>query len=542
MTLSLRVWGWVKYSGQSRDALVEHVRANPTPWLIGLLWFVLTYLSTIWVWGVDPKTFASPDEALNRHAAALLATQDKPFLYLPFRDPEDLAHPRQWVSTGEYAIPSYPPVAIYAYAALLRLRGLGWVSALPALAAAAFASGVALLLPRGRQWLALPTPLLAFPAFYWLPRPWMNLSVLLICVCWSVFFWASWRQSQRLWQLMVAIGLVGAAAAVRPDYAAYLMSVALLLGLAQATRQRRAVVGAVLVSGALAVAVNLVLNWQITGHPTVAAYQISIARDEGVVSATTDSFGILRQLLAPMGIPPLDRAMRYLGKYWLEMGGIFILPLGALWFLVSLRHQGWLSLTLHAAAIVVMLCFVLSRMDPGLHGASEPDGFAKHSMPRYWSPIYLLAAVPIPLLVARWQNRAGFTIAAAVVCLVAFVGGYEIALRGPGSFAELKVFADKASEALPKVRQRIPPNAMVYTASLDKAIWSGWRVGMIGAPGPSARSMRRAVAAGLDVWVYEESFKRRHYERLARSMAREGLVLQPVGSRGIYHVKRKRRR
>lgn len=539
MKWSERADAWEEALARAIKTWVANVRAQPVPLLVGIAWFALTFTATVWVGGgLNPKVFASPDEALNRFAAGVLSKQGHPFLALPFPDPEDLAHPRHWVTIGDHAAPSYAPVAIYAYATFLWLHGLRWVSVLPALAAGAFALGTAKLLPRGRQWLALPSPLLAFPAIYWLTRPWMNLSVLLICVCWAFYFWASWLRTQRPLYLTLAVSLVGAAAAVRPDYAAYLMMITLLLGLAQASEQWRRVVVLVLAAGSGAVAVNLLLNWLVTGHPTIAAYQIVAARDEGT-SASAGPLVLLRQLLIPMGIPTHQTALRFLAKYWVKMGPIAGLLLGQLALIPLLWKQRRHEAALHVIALCVIFGFVLSRMDPDLNGAVERVGASHHSMPRYWAPVYLLATVPPVLFLSRLKNRWLFLVGALLLSGLALRSGYQIAKKERSSFIRMRAFLDRSTAAVEPLQRQVPDGAMVYSIGYDKILWPYWRIGTIDEPEPTAASMRRAVDTGHDVWVYETGFGRTRYKILVRALAEQKLVLVRLRTRGLYHLKRK---
>jgi len=154
--------------------------------LIAAVWLVAGVCVVLWVWGLRPIVFPAQDESVIRQAATLVRKTGSPFLRLPFLDPEDIAHPRNWVTVGEYAIPAYSPLSYYAYGHLMRLRDLGFflIAALPGDSAAAFSLGVARLLPPTRRWFAIVAPLLGFPALYWLLRPWMNVSPLLSALCW----------------------------------------------------------------------------------------------------------------------------------------------------------------------------------------------------------------------------------------------------------------------------------------------------------------------------------------------------------------------
>jgi hypothetical protein len=302
--------------------------------LIAAVWFAAVLAAVLWAWGLEPVVFPAPDEALNRHAAEVIRTTGRPFLKLPFRDPEDLAHLRGWLSLGDYAVPTYPPVTFYLFALLSSLGRPGYflIAAYPALGAAAFAAGTAELLAISRRWLALLTTLLGFPEIYWMLWPWMNVSLLLACLSWSFFFWARWRRVGATRWLSAALLSVGAAAAVRPDYAAYLFLIALLFSLAASPSEWRRIGMWVIVAGVLAIAPNLILNKVITGHALLAAYQIVLDADPGQ-SAGQSSTGLLHllgTLLFPMPLPSPHTAATFLFKYWIALGPLPYLSLGEL--------------------------------------------------------------------------------------------------------------------------------------------------------------------------------------------------------------------
>lgn len=504
---------------------------------IGALWFMIVFGSITWVWELNPRALPSPDEALNRFAAQVIADTWRPFLQLPFADPEDLAHPRHWVSVGDRALPSYAPVTIYLYALFLKLHRFGFVliTALPASGIGAFAAGIAGLLPGRRKWLALVTPLLAFPALYWAMRPLMNLSLLLACIGWAFFAWSAWLTERRPQQLTAAVLCVGAAAAVRPDYAAYLMLVTLLFGLSQALEQWRRVVVLVLIAGGSAVALNLFLNWLVTGHPTVAAYQIVAARDEGP-SQSGGVLGLLRQLLIPMGIPEPRMAASFVSRYWLEMGPIAGLTLSQLLLLRHFLKKPRLPQLLFGLAIFVMVCFVLSRMDRDLNGAQEHFGQVHHSMPRYWSPVYLLATLTPVLFLGRSRRRSVFGIGSALLVALALTSGYEIYRRERYSQTTLRLYGERATRTLRSLQRRIPKGAMVYSGVYDKLLWPYWRVGTVSEPEPSATSIARAAKVGLPLFVFDPSLRGRQLRALERALHRCRLDLENAGEPGLYRV------
>jgi len=535
-TLATAASGAVRRWGRE---IKSELRSPTLTELIAGAWFLSVFAAILWVWGLNARALVSPDEALNRFAASLLSKHGRPFLALPFPDPEDLAHPRHWVTVGSNAIPSYSPVAIYCYGLLLRLRLLGLllVPALPASAAAAFAAGTAKLLPEPRKWLCAFAPMLGFPALYWLMRPWMNLSALLICVCWAFYFWASWRNSGEARHLTIAIFAVGAAAAVRPDYAAYLLVITLLFGVAASPAEWRRVTALVFAAGASAVALNLFLNWLVTGNPLLAAYQIVAARDEGT-SGPGGPLGLLRQLLVPMGVPEQQMALHYLSKYWLEMGPVAWLTLAQLTLVPVLLSKPWLSRVLYVLGIVVMVCFMLSRMDEDLNGAAQALGMVHHSMPRYWSPVFLLAALPPLLFLGQCKPGRVFVVGTAFIGALALADGYQIYRKEGSSLLVLRTFTVRWSSVVQALGEDIPSNAMVYSAMHDKVLWPYWRVGTMSEPEPTATSMRRAIDAKLPVFLFEPGLPRKRLVALERALKDKQLSVVALERRGTFRVVR----
>jgi hypothetical protein len=511
--------------------------------VIALFWFAVVFTAIVWVWSLDPQATLMPDEAVNRQAAELLRRHGSPLMPLPFTDPEDLAHPRFWVSVDQHAVPAYAPLSYYWFALWLRLGRLGLVVlvALPASAVAAFAVGVARLLPSDRRWLALPAPLVGSPGLYWLARSWMNISLLLSGVCWAVFCWASWRRSQEPRFISYAAVGIGAAAAVRPDYAAYLFVPALLVGLTAGVEHRKRVIVSILAAGSAAVAINLLLNKLTTGDPLLAAYQIQVGRhggDDIGGGARTGGrlLGLLLQLLAPMGVPTPHDALHFLSKYWLHLDNVAGLAVAQLALVPLLLQRPRPQRLLYGLALLVMFCFMLSRMDAGLFGASEKTSTVDHSMPRYWSPIYLLAALPPILLLAQAKRRALLAAGSLLLFGFALANGYELYDGTRWSLVGLRSYREKNSGVALSLRTTLPEGAFVYTVTQDKVLWRKWRVGTIDAPRPTAKSMKRAVQAGLQVFTFEPYPKRRDFKKLERALRRQGLALDKLRRRGLSRV------
>lgn len=516
------------------------------PAVIFAVWFVAAFTAILWVWGVNPLAFPSPDEALNRFAASLIADQGNPFLHLPFADPEDLAHPRFWVSLGDHAVPAYAPVALYVYALLIKIPLLGMllVAAMPASGAGAFAAGTARLLPPARRWLGFLAPAMGFPALYWLLRPWVNMSPLLVSLSWALFAWASFQESGSTRWLAAALFCVGAGAAVRPDYAVYTLLPALLFTLGSSPSQWKRIVVLVVVAGAGAVILNLILNKLITGHPLQAAYQLLIDReDEGVSAARPPLFrlpGMLGPLLLPMGLAPLEVIQSSLLKYWVKMGPIPLLLFGQLALVPLLVTEPRRQRLLHGAGVLVVVCFIVSRISDDVFGGKLATGLVHHSTPRYFAPAYLFAALPPLLLLGRTSSRVVLFLGGALACAAAALGVYEVHTRQGASLVALRAQVRGDQRILTKLHGKIPKGAVVYTDTRDKILWSAWHVCTMGEPEPTAASMDRALASNLRVYVMEPRFSGGRYGPFGRALQARGLTFAKIDAgQGLYRLQRK---
>ncbi len=505
--------------------------------MIAAVWFGGSFAAILWVWGLNPVTTISRDEALNRFSASLIVKQGRPFLALPFGDPENLAHPHFWLSLGEKAIPAYAPLAYYFYALLLRLGALGLllVAALPASAAAAFAAGTAKLLPLGRRWLSVLAPALGFPALYWLLRPWANLSALLICLSWAFWGWASWYRTGNDRHLAMAVLGVAAGAAVRPDYAAYLTLSVLLFTVAARPSWWKRVLFLFVLFGSFAVLANLVLNGMTTGNPSLSAYQMFVARAEG--GSAPRGLGLLRQLLIPMGIPTIRMVGHFLNKYWVTMGLLGVLLAGQLTLVPMLRARPPVSRMGYLGGLAVLVCLMASHVSGHVFGVADPTAMVNHSIPRYWAPVYLFAALPPILFLGHCRNRKVLVIGVAMTCVLAIDGVYEVFLHQPSSLSYLHDVSCNDGRLILALARRIPRGAMIYSSILDSVLWPRWRVGMLDEPEPTAASMSHAIEAHLPVFVVDPRFGRHRADRLGRALRSRHLVLIAVDSpHGIYRI------
>lgn len=508
------------------------------PVVIGAVWFVISLAAILWVWGLQPNTFSSPDESVNRLAAQLVSESGRPFLNLPHEDDEDLVHPRFWVSMTDHAIPAYPPVSYFLFALALSIpMGAGIaMAALPASGLAVFAVGSARLLNQ-RPWLAWIAPLAGFPALYWLLRPWMNISLLLVFVCWSFYYWVRWRESREVPSLAASFLFVGAAAAVRPDFALFLLAAACLFSLAQDPRQWRRIGACAVVAVTGAVVVNLVLNAVTTGDPLLASYQIHADRQEEVQGQPSGPLGSMYLLVLPWGLPGLREALGYIQKYWLEMGPIAILLVGQLTLLPLIARETPRKRVLWTLAGLTLLVFMVSRMSDSLYGANEQRALLRHSIPRYWSPVYLLAAIPPLVFLSRCRNDLLVGVMATMLVALAFTGARDVYSRQPESLTYLHDLRFRNEQSLDSLEATIPPGALLYTVTEDKTLSSRWSVALLRDPAPTASSMSRGADLGLDVFVVQSGLREETTVALGEALADLGYRLETIDDqRGIYRV------
>jgi hypothetical protein len=510
-------------------------------WIAGA-WFLAAFVIQIRSAGLEPTTFATPDEAVNRVAALQINDHGSPTLALAFDDPEDLVHPRHWVSLGRQAIPGYAPVSIYGYALLLFLgrSGLVLLVALPASAAAVFALGAASLLPLRRRWLSVFAPGLGFPALYWLMRPWMNISALLIALCWGFFFWARWHQTRKRRWLVLSMVCVGAGAAVRPDYAAYLFSVTLLFSLASSLESWKLVSGLVAASGAVAILLNVILNKMTTGEFLRASYQIMAERAaaaEGAVSPVSTSSAaklahLCFQLILPLGLPSATDLAVFMTKYWSGLGLLPLLALTILAIGALLAKQARTPRWLYAAGVLLLVILTISRIEPTLFGSDEPRAAVHHSIPRYWSPVYLFAALPPLIYLGRVRRWFVLAPAALVLALLLGLGLNKICVTERASFLALSKTQRWMKTRVASLRGKIPADALVYTATFDKALTSAFSVATVAEPKATARSMSRALSAGKRVFAVEGG-NLSLPETLGDALAEQHLSLVRLRARGV---------
>jgi len=489
-------------------------------------WFSAACLLIHGADGLRPVTFITPDEAANRLAALNIRKTGQPFLQLPFPDPEDVAHPRAWYSVDDkLAIPVYPPVSVYAYALLTFLGNFGYflIIAWPASGLAAFAAGAARLLPDRRKWLGLLAPALGAPALYWSLRPWMNISLLLACLGWSFCAWTVWRERGNTRWLAVAFAWVGAAAAVRPDYTAYVLPIAALFSVAAQPRAYRRILVMTFLAGLAALIANLVLNHLITGHAFRAAYQLAIEREEGMPTGPR-WLALVKTLLFPMGLPTLSTLGFLLYKYWIGLPALLGLLLAQLSLLPLMKEQSRVQRVLNLAALVLAVLFMLSRMDRGLYGGNRPEGLINDSVPRYWTPMYLFAGLPPLLLLGRVRGVAPLV---AGALLVAALSGASIHTVLERRLRDAGVLREE-QRALSSLSSRLAKDDLVYTPAYDKVLWSHCLIADAEDPEKTAKSMTRAIRHHFSVFLWLSPRYMSHFDEFEDALQRRRLRLKKI--------------
>jgi len=502
--------------------------------LLALGTFLATFSAVVWAWGgTDPLYFPSPDEAVNRLAAQRVADTGSPRLPLDVADEEDLRHARTWISLDDAAIPVYPPTAYYLQGAMLRVpfAGNALVAALPALGLAAFVAGVAGLGARRRA-VALLAPAMAFPALYWMMRPWMNIATMLAFLGFAVFCWTSWRSTRRSAWLALAAAAVGVAAAVRPDYALFILSFTLCCTLAESRkRELPRILALACFATVIAVGLNLLFDALTTGHPFTTAYQIADARRPEAAQhvALPGPFARFSLLLMPEGVPSLAVIVDQMRRYWIDMGPVAGLALAQIATVALLWRSRPRAALLFGAACAVAALFMISRMSADLYGGNDADSLLRHSVPRYWTPVYLVAAVPPLLFIMNARKDAHWAAAATLCAVLALLGARELYDQQPESLVDIHAYQADWRQQQVEWATAIPADAVVYTDRLDKVLWSRWEVASLPSPGDPARlaaSMRRTLDSGRTTYIIQNGWDRADVQALEAQLSARGLSVR----------------
>jgi hypothetical protein len=339
--------------------------------------------------------------------------------------------------------------------------------------------------------------------------------------------------------LSLCAAFIALGTAIRPDYAAFLLLLALLVSIAASPRRWKHAFVVFTLAGVVALGSNLFLNKLLTGHPLQAAYQVALDRQWGPQDAGgTPGFGVLRMLLVPMGWPIPKIAVKTFAKYWLKMGPIALVLAGQLAVVPLLFDKPRWSRLLYALVFLLCVFFVYTRLHADVFGGHDRFGWAEHSVPRYLTPVYLFAALPPLLLLGRLKRKLALIPGLLLALGASGTGLYEIASREPSSFEYVHQFVPAHEALLETLKREIPADAMVYSITGDKLVWSRWRLGTIEDLSLSAASMERATKAGFDVYMLDPKYETPSHRRLGVLLAKRALVLTPVDVRhGVYRLR-----
>lgn len=402
-------------------------------------------------------------------------------------------------------------------------------------------------------WLGALVPALAFPATYWLLRPWHNVALELALAAYAAVAVALFATSGRRGLGHLALGLATAAALVRPDHVLLLLglTVTWLVALdAGGAADRRATAAVrrwmlpVLVAGLAWVVGNVVGNLLTTGAPLVTPVDL-LDFPDAVSLAGRDLPTPLRQavvVVAPQGVPGLELVARQLAKYWLGLGPIaFVVVPGLVAAVVALASAGTgprrrLAL---GGSLVLLGWHVVSRVsDTDLGAAADVAGLV-HSHPRYTAIGHVVLALVLVTVVSRLPSTTWRRLAGVGLVVVAAAGAWHVwsaPLHHEGLSA-LHRHLDRVDAWVAAVEAEVPDGAFVASRFADRYLWADHPVGRFQdervlrgtlpvAPERLAFTLDAAVDAGLDPHVAELTDAYRL--AAADALAERGLALTVV--------------
>ncbi len=488
-------------------------------------WFLLALATVTWVFGSPDRTaFQSPDEVITARGAHLVAESGVPRAAAPFDDPTTLARMRNWVLTedGDH-IGSVPATAPYVYGIPRMLPGGGWfLFLLPALGVGLLAGASSLALRRER-WLGALVPALAFPALYWMLRPWHNVGLELALASVAGALLVGFARLRRPVLAVAGVAVAMSAALVRPDHVHLLLGLPLIWLVALDGADGRWRRWTMVIAAAAAAWVGGVLlgNLVTTGQAMVSPIDLLDFPSE-IRGPGRDLPKPLPQLiiiLAPKGWIAPGVVARQLLKYWIQLGPIA--PVVAVGLLASTAAalRAWRTrapLAIAATASMALAVWhALTRISTTDLGASSPDPALVHSYPRYTALVYIAFAIATVVTISRIERPPWRHVAAGVAVLVA-LGGVTTLFRGPievEGFVTLRSALQDADEYAEAVAQ-LPDDAIVYSRRVDKYVWASHPVAkyqydrVLAGVGPIAydllpTSFLAAIDAGLTPYLLE---------------------------------------
>ncbi len=510
------------------------------------VWGLAALVVLVYVWGSPERTALQfPDEMSSARGIHLTAETGRPVADVPFEDPSSLNRMRMWADVPDGRTAAYPTALPFLYGSLRALPGGAWaIFVLPAMGVAAMAAAAARL-AGDRPWLGAAAPALAFPATYWILRPWVNVSLelaLAMAALWCLVRW--WTDDAEDRWAYAAVALATLAAVVRPDHVHLLLGSTLIWTLARRPRRWPRWLGVHVLGGLVYVGLVVAGNLATTGEALTTPIDL-LAFPEEFRDVGTDLGFPFRELVlvvAPKGIPPLSEIARQLGKYWLRLGPVAPVVVGGLVVAGVLARRAVVERRAVAVATTTTLALLIghtvSRVDPQVWGANLDQPWINHTIPRYTALLYVAFALLIVASVARLAGRRLVAGAAAVAMLAAAGAIYPFLppVEADGWVAH-RVVLREADAYARDLAPQLPADAIAYSIRLDRYLWPAVEVGItqVERPLPGAPPIRledlpvsfaAALDAGYTPYVFE--LDPGLAEELAQVLAIQGLALEPT--------------
>jgi len=240
-----------------------------------------------------------------------------------------------------------------------------------------------------------------------------------------------------------------------------------------------------------------------------------------------------------MGLPKFEQATLFVMKYWINFGALRLLVLGQLAIVPLLWRKSWAARLSFVLGVLVVLAFLVSRMSIDVFGAKLTTARVHHSIPRYWTPVYLFAALPPLLYLGRTREPLILFVGSLLAVLVCARSLWDVSVHEGTSLRALARSRDKDALWVDTVTHEIRSDAIVFTKTRDKLLWSHYQLGMLsGDMELVAASMDRAMNAHLNVFMVEPRFSSFDYRKLAKALKKRNLTFIKLDSyRGVYRVK-----
>jgi hypothetical protein len=194
---------------------------------------------------------------------------------------------------------------------------------------------------------------------------------------------------------------------------------------------------------------------------------------------------------------------------------------------------------MYALAFAILAGFAASRVADGGYGGVSGAAELRHSVPRYWAPLFLVAAAA-PFVLAMSDARQWMWIpVACVIAVTAVLGAREITTSQPESLTQLRDYQSGWERNVAPWQEIVPVDAVAYTWRYDKIIWAHWEVAMLPTPldpHRAADSMSRALAEPREVYLVQPGWQGEPRDLLELALLERGLTLRPVYRNQVFKL------